>query len=123
MCSFAGEVVLVVQRLDARYDWLPSPHNLINKHSRFNIAFYGNACSFLPEWEEVETDQVDDEEEKHKKQKNKVVEGRIALVSSGGCSSFTKVIKIQFNYYCYYKLFLTFSAGSPLHTLFSVDDR
>ena len=89
LCSFSGEVVLVAQRLDARYDWLPSPHNLVHKHTRFHITYYGNACHFNSEWEE---ESQEDDNKTHKKHKTKAKEGRIALVSPGGdCSLFTKV--------------------------------
>ena len=95
MSSFAGEVVFVAQRLDARYDWLPSPHTLIHKHTRFNIAFYGNACSYKSEWEEGNSGPEDSDDNMNKKHKSKVREGRIALVSPGDCSVFTKVIEVK----------------------------
>ena len=78
---------MVAKRLDARYDWLPSPHSLIHKHSHFIISYYGNACNLKPEWR-VAKKHLDDD----KKQKKKTSEGRIALVSPGDCSLFTKVI-------------------------------
>ena len=90
MCSFSGEVMLVIQRLDARYDWLPSPHNLNHKHVRYRIAYYGNACHFNSEWEEESKDGVG--YKTHKKHKTNAREEHIALVSPGGdCSHFTKV--------------------------------
>ena len=88
--SFPGEVMLVAPRLDARYDWLPSPHNLIHKHTRFRIVYYGNACHFQTDW--GKSSQNNDNKKTKKSQKIKPSEGRIALVSPGGdCSYFTKV--------------------------------
>ena len=84
-------MVLVAPRLDARYDWLPSPHNLIHKHARFNIAFYGDACDLQSLWEQRQENQNNGDDKESKKQKEKTNEGRIALVSPGGCSLFTKV--------------------------------
>lgn len=87
---FSGEVVLVAQRLDARYDWLPSPHNLVHKHIHFHIVYYGNACHFKSEWEK--SSQNSDDKKTENSHKTKASEGRIALVSPGGdCSFFTKV--------------------------------
>lgn len=96
MCFCLGEVILVAQRLDARYDWLPSPHNLAHKHAHFNIAFYGNACDYQSELEESKVDEGDDYHEKRNNHKGKGSEGRIALVSPGGCSLFTKVTGLQY---------------------------
>lgn len=91
LCLLTGEVVLVAQRLDARYDWLPSPHHLIHKHTRFNITFYGNACNFQSDWQENKIDDKNGGDKLRKKHKKKISEGRIALVSPGGCSLSTKV--------------------------------
>lgn len=89
--SFPGEVMLVAPRLDARYDWLPSPHNLARKHTRFQIVYYGNACHFQSHW--GKSSQNNDN--KTKKLKTKPSEGHIALVSPGGdCSYFTKVTRL-----------------------------
>lgn len=93
--SKEGEVVLVAPRLDARYDWLPSPHNLIHKHARFNIAFYGDACDLQSLWEQRQENQNDGDDKESKKQKEKTNEGRIALVSPGGCSLFTKILHMS----------------------------
>jgi len=88
--SFLGEVVLVAPRLDARYDWLPSPHNLVHKHTRFQIVYYGNACHFKSEWEKSSQNII--EKKTENSHKTKASEERIALVSPGGdCSFFTKV--------------------------------
>nr|XP_058954000.1 uncharacterized protein LOC131781372 [Pocillopora verrucosa] len=88
--SQEGEVMLVTQRLDARYDWLPSPHNLIHKGAHYRVAYYGNACHFKSDWEEENRDGVSDET--HEDQKTKAQGGHIALVSPGGdCSYFTKI--------------------------------
>ena len=89
-------MILVAQRLDARYDWLASPHNLAHKHTHLNIAFYGDACDFQSVWEESQTDEDDDNHEMHKHHKGKGSEGKIALVSPGGCSLFTKVTGLQY---------------------------
>lgn len=86
--------MLVTQRLDARYDWLPSPHNLIHKGAHYRVAYYGNACHFKSDWEEENRDGVSDET--HEDQKTKAQGGHIALVSPGGdCSYFTKVMKMR----------------------------
>ena len=90
-----GEVVMVTPRLDARYDWLPSPHNLIHKHTHLNIALYGEACDMESVWEQRQEN--DEDEEEAKELKGKVSEGRIALVSPGGCSFFTKVTATLFD--------------------------
>lgn len=87
--SSEGEVVMVTPRLDARYDWLQSPHNLIHKHTHLNIALYGEACDMESVWEQRQEN--DEDEEEAKELKGKVSEGRIALVSPGGCSFFTKI--------------------------------
>ena len=90
--SFSGEVVLVARRLDARYDWLPSPHNLAHKHTHFQIAYYGNACHFKSEWEKNSQSNI--EKKTKNSHKTNAREERIALVSPGGdCSFFTKVIE------------------------------
>lgn len=90
MSIFLGEVILVAQRLDARYDWLPSPHNLIHKHTRFHLAYYGNACRFKSESDKRNQDNSN--AKTYKTLKKNVNEGRVALVSPGGdCSLFTKV--------------------------------
>ena len=62
----------MVKRLDARYDWLPSP-NTLAKYGHLFIVYVGDACSpntFLND-----------------------VAGQLALVSNdtGACSYFTKV--------------------------------
>ena len=72
-----GEAFCVVKRLDARYDWLPSP-NTLAKYGHLFIVYVGDACSpnmFLND-----------------------VAGQLALVSNdtGACSYFTKVGVEQF---------------------------
>lgn len=68
-----GEATCVAKRLDARYDWLPSP-NTLAKYGHLLVVYVGDACSpdtFLAN-----------------------VTGNLALVSSsdtGACSYFTKV--------------------------------
>ena len=67
-----SETFCVAKRLDARYDWLPSP-NTLAKYGHLFIVYVGDACSpnmFLND-----------------------VAGRLALVSNdtGACSYFTKV--------------------------------
>ena len=87
---FLGEVMLVAPRLDARYDWLPSPHGLVHKHTRFQIVYYGNACHFQSNW--GKRSQNNHDKKTLKSQRTKAIEGHIALVSPGGdCSFFTKV--------------------------------
>ena len=66
------------KRLDARYDWLPSPDTLA-KYGHLLVAFVGNACDadlFV-----------------------NIVDGKLALVSMEGvqCSYFTKVSSSFFN--------------------------
>jgi len=73
-----GEAFCVVKRLDARYDWLPSP-NTLAKYGHLFIVYVGDACSpimFLND-----------------------VAGQLALVSNdtGACSYFTKVQNCQKN--------------------------
>ena len=88
--SLSGEVMLVAPRLDARYDWLPSPHDLVHKHTHFQIVYYGNACQFKSEWGKSSPNNGDKRTENSLK--TKISEGRIVLVSPGGdCSFFTKV--------------------------------
>ena len=67
-----GEATCVAKRLDARYDWLPSP-NTLAKYGPLLVIYVGDACSphtFLAN-----------------------VTGHLALVSNdtGACSYFTKV--------------------------------
>eukprot|EP00795_Rhopilema_esculentum_P014430 gene14430-5486_t len=40
-----GDVKFVSKRLDARYDWLPSPYTLKAKHPKTKIVDYGDGCS------------------------------------------------------------------------------
>lgn len=88
--STEGEVMLVAPRLDARYDWLPSPHGLVHKHTRFQIVYHGNACHFQSNW--GKRSQNNHDKKTLKSQRTKAIEGHIALVSPGGdCSFFTKI--------------------------------
>lgn len=44
-CSYLeGDVLFVVKRLDARYDWLPSPYKLKPKHSKLQIVSFNDGC-------------------------------------------------------------------------------
>ena len=40
-----GDVLFVTKRLDARYDWLPSPYTLKAKHPKTKLVHYGDGCS------------------------------------------------------------------------------
>lgn len=68
---YKGGISAVSKRLDARYDWLPSPDSL-SKFGHIRIVYIGDACSAnisVP------------------------VSGHLALVSPDGqCSYFTKVL-------------------------------
>ena len=68
---YKGGILAVSKRLDARYDWLPSPDSL-SKFGHIRIVYIGDACSAnisVP------------------------VSGHLALVSPDGqCSYFTKVL-------------------------------
>jgi len=44
-----GDVFFVAKRLDARYDWLPSPYTLKTKHPKTKLLDYGDGCSFKKE--------------------------------------------------------------------------
>ena len=44
-----GDVFFVAKRLDARYDWLPSPYTLKAKHPKTKLVQYGDGCSFKEE--------------------------------------------------------------------------
>ena len=58
------------KRLDARYDWLPSPTTL-SKYGHLQVVYVGDACSSNKFYSDVT--------------------GNLALVANGGCSYFTKV--------------------------------
>ena len=45
MPYFSGNIRSVTKRLDARYDWLPSPNNLNSAHKRLPLKFVGDACA------------------------------------------------------------------------------
>lgn len=73
-------MVCVARRLDARYDWLPSP-DVLAKYGHLLVVYVGNACSpntFV----------------------NRAA-GHLALVSNetGNCSYFTKVRNFIGNFY------------------------
>lgn len=68
------------KRLDARYDWLPSPSTALAKYGHLLVVFVGDACDanmFM-----------------------NVKDDYLALVSMGGvkCSYFTKVSSFSFNF-------------------------
>lgn len=69
----SGGILLVSKRLDARYDWLPSPSTALAKYGHLLLRFVGDACDG-----NMSTNVKDD---------------YLALVSMEGakCSYFTKV--------------------------------
>ena len=74
LCNLiAGGILLVSKRLDARYDWLPSPSTALAKYGHLLVVFVGDACN-----ESMFMNVSDD---------------YLALVSMEGakCSYFTKV--------------------------------
>jgi len=71
-----GDVMFVMKRLDARYDWLPSPYKLKPKHSKVKVKFFSDGCK--------------------KKAESTTFSGKIALVSrEGNCSFFEKIMHAQ----------------------------
>lgn len=86
--------MLVIQRLDVRYDWLLLFYNLIYKGVYYRVVYYGNVCYFKFDWEEENRDGVSDEI--YEDQKIKVQGGYIVLVFFGGdCFYFIKVMKMR----------------------------
>ncbi|XP_015757010.1 PREDICTED: uncharacterized protein LOC107336447 [Acropora digitifera] len=71
-----GYIMCAATRLDARYDWLPSPTTL-SKYGRLQVVYVGDACSSNRFYSDVT--------------------GNLALVANGGCSYFTKVQNCQSN--------------------------
>ena len=73
MAKFTDNLILVTKRLDARYDWLPSPQAITAKYHKLLYVSVGDACK------PIEAN----------------VTGSLALVSMEGanCSFFTKVKK------------------------------
>jgi len=70
-----GDVNFVIKRLDARYDWLPSPYKLKPKHSKMKIKFFGDGC---------------------KKKLSEGYTGKVVLISrEGNCSFFEKIMHAQ----------------------------
>ena len=67
-----GDVVFVAKRLDARYDWLPSPYTLKTKHPKTKLVEYGDGCTF--------------------KKDISVASSVIVVSRKGKCSFFEKVI-------------------------------
>ena len=67
----SGYIMCVAKRLDARYDWLPSPTTL-SKYGHLQVVYVGDACSSNRFYSDVT--------------------GHLVLVASGGCSYFTKVL-------------------------------
>lgn len=72
-CSTASAYPAVLKRLDAHYDWLLSPVSVFGNKTLPLVFTNSNGCSSSP-----------------------VVNGSIALITSGGCSYFKKVF-FQFN--------------------------
>ena len=67
--------MFVMKRLDARYDWLPSPYKLKPKHNKVKVKFFGDGCKKKGSGTESST-----------------YSGKILLVSrEGNCSYFEKV--------------------------------
>lgn len=80
----AGDAIKVAERLDARYDWLPSPHAFSHHHSTFRLKYYGEGCDLSSE----DILRARQKNQNHKKKKA----GEIALVlASGKCSIYKKV--------------------------------
>ena len=75
MAQFTDNLTLVTKRLDARYDWLPSPQAITAKYHKLPYVSVGDACK------PIEAN----------------VTGSLALVSMEGtnCSFFTKVKKVH----------------------------
>jgi hypothetical protein len=88
----SGDVLKVTERVDARYDWLPSPHTLANKHKSLKLKYYGDACESRKDHVQRESKKTYKNKENVKNTKQKKGVGRLALVSaSGNCSLFRKV--------------------------------
>ena len=81
LCNLiAGGILRVSKRLDARYDWLPSPSTALAKYGHLLVVFVGDACDanmFM-----------------------NVKDDYLALVSMEGvkCSYFTKVSSFSFTF-------------------------
>lgn len=85
-----GEIIVVARRLDARYDWLPSPFQLTHMHTSLEVVDYGTACHIKHKLQ-VKKTRAGFEQWKRNKRKRK--HGKVALVSSyGDCSLFEKVL-------------------------------
>lgn len=69
-----GYIMCAAKRLDARYDWLPSPTTL-SKYGHLQVVYVDDACSSNRVYSDVT--------------------GKLALVANGGCSYFTKVQNCQ----------------------------
>ncbi|KXJ29739.1 uncharacterized protein LOC110241053 [Exaiptasia diaphana] len=82
----AGDIISVVERLDARYDWLPSPHTFSHRHSMLKLKYYGDAC-------ELSTEDLSraHSKDKLKDKKKSKKPGIIALVIAGKCSLYRKI--------------------------------
>ncbi|XP_031560536.1 uncharacterized protein LOC116296630 isoform X2 [Actinia tenebrosa] len=94
--SKSGDIIKVMERLDARYDWLPSPHTLVNKHKSLKLKYYGDACASI--------DHVQNKSKKNYKTNKKILRnnkhkkgvGELALVTaSGDCSFFDKIVHMS----------------------------
>ena len=80
----------MARRLDARYDWLPSPFQMTNMQTSLELVDYGSACR-IKQKQKVKQTLAGFQQWKRKKYKRK--HGKVALVSSyGGCSLFEKVL-------------------------------
>ncbi len=72
-----GDLKFISKRLDAHYDWLPSPYTLKERHPKTKIVDYGDGC-----------------EVKHDVE----AESFIILVSRAKCSFFEKVKSLNVKY-------------------------
>ena len=71
--ALIGDILRVVPRLEARYDWQPMPFRTLTKHEKTRLTYIHNPCHRLSK-------------------RTKTTSKEIALVSSDGdCSIFQKV--------------------------------
>ncbi|XP_032239840.1 uncharacterized protein LOC116619295 [Nematostella vectensis] len=98
--SEAGNIIRVSERLDARYDWLPSPHALSHNYTHLAVRYYGDACHHVKFTRKSNKDKQNagdvDEQKNAKRKKKRKASGKIALVSAAGnCSLFTKIVHMS----------------------------
>ena len=82
--------MVVSKRLDARYDWLPSPFQMTHTHTSLEVVDYGTACHTKHKLQK----QTFASYQKWKRNKlRKTKHGKVALISSdGSCTLFQKVL-------------------------------